>query len=302
MKKIRIVIALAVLLGIFLVVYKKIDESKRQDVYQGYLEATKIKISSQASGTIISFPVKEGDVISKNKIIAIIEGDKLQTKRQQSLLQIRSMALNLDSTRAQIEQISAQLSFQKDTLTKTSKLLAQGAATKQNNDDLKTQVTILQAKLEEANSRYAMIRNDREQLLSGLSLLDLQIKDTIIRSPQDGTILNKYYEQGEVIQPGMVLVDLADLRSLDARIYLPLARIPAIKIGQAVRIKTDGLKESLKGKITWIASEAEFTPKTILTKETRTTLVYAVKVTVDNPEGKLKMGMPVEVSLDPPKG
>ncbi|MDD5457499.1 MAG: HlyD family efflux transporter periplasmic adaptor subunit [Candidatus Margulisbacteria bacterium] len=211
------------------------------------------------------------------------------------MLQIRSMALNLDSTRAQIEQISAQLAFQKDTLAKTGLLLAQGAATKQNNDDLKTQVTILQAKLEEANSRYAMIRNEREQLLSALSFLDLQIKDTIIRAPQDGTILNKYYEQGEVIQPGMVLVDLADLRSLDARIYLPLSRIPSIKIGQEVRIKTDGIKESLKGKITWIASEAEFTPKTILTKETRTTLVYAVKVTVENPDGKLKMGMPVEV-------
>lgn len=295
MKKIRIVVAVLVLLGIFLVIYKKIDENKKQDVYQGYLEATKIKISSQASGTITSFPVKEGDIISKNKIIAIIEGDKLQTKRQQNLLQIRSMALNLDSTRAQIEQISAQLAFQKDTLAKTGLLLAQGAATKQNNDDLKTQVTILQAKLEEANSRYAMIRNEREQLLSALSFLDLQIKDTIIRAPQDGTILNKYYEQGEVIQPGMVLVDLADLRSLDARIYLPLSRIPSIKIGQEVRIKTDGIKESLKGKITWIASEAEFTPKTILTKETRTTLVYAVKVTVENPDGKLKMGMPVEV-------
>ncbi|MDD5457500.1 MAG: biotin/lipoyl-binding protein [Candidatus Margulisbacteria bacterium] len=81
MKKIRIVVAVLVLLGIFLVIYKKIDENKKQDVYQGYLEATKIKISSQASGTITSFPVKEGDTISKNKIIAIIEGDKLQTKR-----------------------------------------------------------------------------------------------------------------------------------------------------------------------------------------------------------------------------
>jgi HlyD family secretion protein len=184
--------------------------------------------------------------------------------------------INTEKLIAQRQQIDAELSLQKDLLEKTQRLLASGAATVQRRDELAARVSVL--------------KSQRQGL-------ELQLTDAGVKSPISGTVLTTYVHRGEFVVPGSLIAEVADVRQLEARIYFPLTKLTGIKIGQTVKVMTDGLTKPMPGKISWIASESEFTPKTILTKETRTTLVYAVKINVPNPDGILKIGMPIDVSL-----
>ncbi len=204
-------------------------------------------------------------------MLSISEGDTVEPKQVIAVI-------NKEKLLVQLQQVQADLSFNSDLLKKTESMLASGAATKQRRDELAARVDVLRAQ-----------KNG----------IELQLADAAIRSPIKGVILNKYVNKGEFVVPGTLVAEVADLNELKALIYLPLNKLSTIKIGQKVRIKVDGLSTAASGTITWIASEAEFTPKTILTKETRTTLVYAVKLSVPNKDGSLKIGMPIDVELTP---
>jgi HlyD family secretion protein len=108
-------------------------------------------------------------------------------------------------------------------------------------------------------------------------------------------VLNVFRHEGELAAVGTPLLEVADLSTLRVEVYVPLEKLAPLRVGGPAQVSAEGLPDSLKGTVSWIASEAEFTPKTILTQETRTTLVYRVRVLVPNPEGALKVGMPVDV-------
>lgn len=203
-------------------------------------------------------------------MLSFQEGDQVEAGQVLAVVNKEKLAL-------QKQQIESDLRFNRDLLRKTEKMLDTGAATKQRRDELATKVAILRAQKE---------------------TLDLQLSDAAIKSPIAGVVLNKYVNKGELVVPGSLVAEVADLRELEAIIYLPLNKLPGIKIGQSVGIQVEGMSKPVAGKIIWIASESEFTPKTILTKETRTTLVYAVKIKVPNKNGELKIGMPVDVEIN----
>lgn len=203
-------------------------------------------------------------------MLSVDEGDEV---RKGEIIAV----VNKQKLLIQLQQVQADLRFNSDLLKKTESLLASGAATKQRRDELTARVEVLRAQ-----------RNG----------IELQLSDAAIKSPINGIVLNKYINQGEFVVPGTVVAEVADITELEALIYLPLNKLATVKIGQKVSIKIDGLKDPVPAKIIWIASEAEFTPKTILTKETRTTLVYAVKLSVPNKNGELKIGMPIDVLLN----
>jgi HlyD family secretion protein len=129
--------------------------------------------------------------------------------------------------------------------------------------------------------------------------LQNRIDDSELTIPVNGIVLHKIAEPFEYTAPGKPLFKIANISELNLRVYLPQAQMSQIKLGQKVTIKVDGLDGEMldfPGTISWIASEAEFTPKTIQTKETRVDLVYAVKIRVKN-DGALKIGMPAELWL-----
>jgi HlyD family secretion protein len=120
-----------------------------------------------------------------------------------------------------------------------------------------------------------------------------------IKNPVDGTVLVKFAEKGEVAAPGKPLYKIADLSTMKLKVYISGDQLPQIKIGQEVEVQIDKTKKEntrLNGKISWISSTAEFTPKTIQTKDERVNLVYAVKILVPN-DGSIKIGMPGEVNF-----
>jgi HlyD family secretion protein len=268
-----------------------------KNIYNGRLDTDIIRLSAQTAGNIDSLKIEEGDPVSKGQLLVKINTDKAEAQMRRQNAQLDELNVNLLTLNAQIKQVKTQLNFAVETLKKTEKMLIEGAATEQRRDELATQVSVYQAQLEALKSNYQIIASKKAQLAATMELTEISINDAQIKSPINGIVINKFHYENELVSPGRVVLEVADLSSMEATIYAPLADLSKIKIGQPVQILADGAEQPFEGKVKWIASESEFTPKTILTKETRTTLVYAVKIAVPNKEGILKIGMPVDVEF-----
>lgn len=271
------------------------SRDNRQLAYSGRMEVDSITISSQVSGMIDSLSVEEGDAVTRGEQLGQINTDRLQAQRRQQEAQLAGFTVQRDAAEAGIQQAEAQLAFTRETLAKTEKVLAQGGATQQRRDELATQARVQQANLAEIRSNHRLIAAREQELRAGMDLTDITIRDARIVSPIDGTVLNKFHHRGELAAVGTPLLEVADLSVMVVEIYVPLSRLGSVAIGQEAAVSVEGRSASLPGTVFRVSSQAEFTPKTILTEETRATLVYGVKIRVANPDGILKIGMPVDV-------
>lgn len=295
----------------------------RKFAYTGRMDADTITLSSQANGLIDSLPIGEGDAVKKGQALCRINIDRLLAQRRQQGAQVAELVVKsaaaqaqvqqaeaqIKQAEAQIQQAQAQLDFTEATLARTERVLAQGGATAQSRDLLATQASVDKANLAAAQSNHLaaqsnavalqsnakLIPTQEDQLRAAIQLTDLAVREATAVSPIDGIVLNMFHHLGELASVGTPLMELADLSVLTVRVYVPLAQLGSFSLGTPAAVSADGVGRSLRGTVYWISSESEFTPKTILTQETRTTLVYGVKIRVPNPEGTLKIGMPVEV-------
>lgn len=271
--------------------------NERPFAYTGRMEVDSIIVSSQSSGIIDSIDVREGDSVKKGGLIAQINTDRLVAQRRQQEAQLAELGVKRSAAEAQIGEAKARLRLARDTLGKTERLLAGGGATPQRRDELSTEVEVDTANLAALQANERLVAAQEEVLRAGMGITDLAIRDAHITSPIDGVVLNKFHFAGELATVGTPLVELADLSLMTVEIYVPLEKLAAVTIGEKATISVDGMAKPYLGSVYWISSEAEFTPKTIQTQETKTTLVYGVKIHVPNPGGKLKIGMPVDVRL-----
>ncbi len=265
--------------------------------YTGRMDVDTVTVSAQASGVIETLTVKEGDLLRKGESVGRIDTDRLVAQRQQQEAQIGELEARSSAAEAQIQQAEAQLSLTRDTLGKTEKLLADGGATQQRRDELATELQVGEKNLASLQANIHVIAAQEDELRAGIRLTDIAIGDAEIVSPVEGTVLNKFHYEGELAAVGTPLFEAADLSELTVEVYVPLDKLGSIALGNKATVKADGVKDPIVGVVSWVASEAEFTPKTILTHETRTTLVYGVKIRAPNPNGVLKIGMPVDVSF-----
>ena len=263
--------------------------------YNGRVETDIISLSAQVGGTLDLVAVEEGDAVKKDQLLLKINTDKAEVQLKSQQAQVLELQANLAANTAQIKQIDSQFKLAQQTLDKTKKLVSEGAATEQQEDELISKVDVLQAQKEALLTNEKMLYAKEQQLAAAMELTRISINDADILSPIDGIVLNRFLDMGELVTPGRALVELADLSNMEITIYIASKELSKVKIADEVDIRVDGLDDMLKGTVHWIASESEFTPKTILTEETRTTLVYAVKIAVENPDGVLKIGMPVDV-------
>ena len=271
-------------------------EKNGQFSYPGRTDVEEtVTISAQAADVIESLPVEEGDIIHKGETLGWINVDRLTAQRQQEQAQLTEFDARRGVTEAQIQQAEAQLAFMRDTLEKTEKVLADGGATQQRRNELATELRTGEENLASLQAGVKVIVAQEEELQAGMRATDIAIRDARIVSPLDGVVLNKFHFQGDLATVGTPLLEAADLAALTVKVYVPLDKLGAVVIGKAATVTVDGVPKAIEGTVSWVASEAEFTPKTILTEETRTTLVYGVKVRVPNPDGILKIGMPVDV-------
>jgi HlyD family secretion protein len=205
---------------------------------------------------------------------------------------------------AQLSTIAEQLATARKEKTRVENLLKADAATQKQLDDLNAQIDLLRKQYDALQSSLSIttrsLQSETLPLKAQMDQVEDQIKKSIITNPINGTVLTQYAMQDEVVNPGKALYKIADLSNITLRVYISGSQLSAIKIGQEVKISVDSGAEAYKnytGRITWVSDKAEFTPKTIQTKDERANLVYAIKVLVKN-DGYLKLGMYGEVKFN----
>lgn len=270
------------------------------DAY-GNFESDEITVSAETSGRLIRFDVEEGDVLGAGAQVALVDTVQLDLQRMQLLAQRNAIGARAPGIVAQIDVLEEQRRLAERERERILNLLADGAATQKQLDDIEGQIEVL-------GRQIASVRTQNAPLSAELSVVDAQLRqveDRIKRSrvvnPVGGTVLLTYAEQHELVGTGQPLYKIARLDTVTLRAYVSGAQLSALRYGQEVAVEIDEdatTNTRLAGVITWISAQAEFTPKLIQTKEERVNLVYAFKVRVPNPHGAVKLGMPGEVWLE----
>jgi membrane fusion protein YbhG len=271
---------------------------ERSDAY-GNFESTEVIVSSQAMGEIKQLGFEEGDVLERNSVVGIIDTTDLVLGRQLLIQQKRAVGAQLKSINSEIEVQQQQLQNNLITQERTQNLFKKGAATQKQMDDINGLVDLNRKQIDATKSKKEAIIDQMSSFNIQVEQINDKIDKCLVKNPVNGTVLVKYAEKGELATIGKPLYKLADLETMNLKAYLSGDQLSKIKIGQQVEVLYDKDKTEnsrLKGIVTWIASNAEFTPKTIQTKEERVNLVYAVKVAVQN-DGSIKIGMPGEFNF-----
>lgn len=273
------------------------DKNSEADAY-GNFEATEITVSSEANGKIEFLEVEEGNKIAKNKIVGVIDTTQLYLNKLQLLASIQTISSKSTNVLSQRRVLGEQLKTAKMEQNRILSMYKESASTKRQVDEIDGKVSVIQEQMKSVETQNAPIINEVKSLEVQIKKIEDQIKKSKIENPVEGTVLTKFAEPNEITSYGKPLYKIADLSEMTLRVYFSETQLPAIKVGQEVTVSIDEKEgtKTYKGKISWISSSAEFTPKIIQTKEERVNLVYAVKVIVKN-DGALKIGMPAEVKL-----
>lgn len=266
------------------------------DAY-GTFEATEVIVSSETSGRILKFDLTKGSEISKGTQIALIDTTMFHLQKNEIDAGIKSITTRLGSVNAQSEILNQQIANLNINIERIENMLKNEAATQKQFDDLIGQRAVLQKQIAANNTQKVSVEAEISVYKTKRATLNEQINRSCVRSPLNGTIIEKYSEEGELTAAGRPLVKIADLSVIRLKVYVSGAQLGSIKIGGECTVRVDdGEKgyKTFKGTISHIAEKAEFTPKIIQTKEERVTLVYAVTIDVSN-DGTMKSGMPGEV-------
>jgi HlyD family secretion protein len=269
----------------------------------GSFEAEETIISAEAAGTIKEFTVSEGQELKAGQAIGYIDSIQLYLKKKQLLASINTVLSKRPDVALQLGALDEQLITAEKEKQRMTSLVGAGAGTQKQLDDVTAQINVINKQKEALQSTLKITVNGIGQETQPLYVQIEQLNDQLTRcrivNPVNGTMLAKYVEPNEVAAPGKPLYKIADLSQIILRAYINGSQLSQVKLGQTVKVFVDDGEEKQKeysGEITWISEKAEFTPKTIMTKDERSNLVYALKIKVKN-DGFLKLGMYGEVKF-----
>lgn len=269
----------------------------------GAFETEETIISAEASGTIEQFDITEGATLKAGQAVGYIDTVQLYLKKKQLEAQIAATLSTRPDIAAQTASLQEQLKAAQKEQQRITSLLKADAATQKQLDDINAQIDVISKQIDAQKSALGISAEGITQATLPLQVQIEQLNDQLAKchiiNPLNGTVLAKYAEAREVATPGKPLYKIADISSLILRAYISGNQLPGIKLNQKVKVLTDdgtGKYRETEGTITWISDKAEFTPKTIQTKEERADMVYAIKVLVKN-DGSLKIGMYAEVKF-----
>lgn len=272
-------------------------ETEKEYDATGTFEATEVTVAAEQNGKLLQLDVNEGDKIAEGRQVALIDTVQLYLKARQigaTKLVYASQRPDMDK---QVAATRQQLAKAREEYDRFAALVKDGAANRKNLDDARSQVQVLERQLEGQLSSLHTSTNSLNAQMGTTDVQKLQVADQLLKchitAPITGTVIEKYMERGEFASVGKPLFKMADLDHVFLRAYITSAQLKGVKIGQQVRVFADygnNEKKEYPGKVTWISSKSEFTPKTILTDDERADLVYAVKIAVKN-DGYVKIGM-----------
>lgn len=278
------------------------DKEKEYDA-TGTFEATEVTVSAEQNGTLLQFDVNEGDRLSMDKQVGLIDTVQLYLKARQIGATKLVYASQRPDMSKQVAATRQQLDKAREEYNRFAGLVKEGAANRKNLDDARSQVQVLERQLEAQVSSLSTSTNSLNAQMGTTDVQKLQVADQLkkchVKAPIAGTVLEKYMEQGEYAAVGKPLFKMADIDHMYLRAYITSAQLKNVELGQQVKVFADygnNEKKEYAGKVTWISAKSEFTPKTILTDDERADLVYAIKIAVKN-DGYVKIGMYGEVKF-----
>lgn len=277
------------------------NRDRQPDAY-GTFEANEVVVSAEVSGQLLTFTPAEGTSLARGTVVALVDTARLALERQQVTAQREAIGARAAEVTRQITVLEIQREIARRAYERTRRLFAKKAATAQQLDQAERDYRVYDAQI---NAAIAQRQSVSKEVTSGearVAQIEERLGKSRIVNPENGTVLATFVRAGEVIQPGQPLYRIANLDSLTLRAYVTEEQLHAIKLGQQVQVNVDGGDGkliALPGKVQWISAKAEFTPTPVQTRDERADLVYAVKVSVPNRGGILKIGMPADVDLPP---
>lgn len=284
----------------------------------GRFETDEVIVSAELTGKILSFDVHEGDALAGGAVVGAIDADNLSLQKEQVQASIQALGEKTSDVNPQIRLLQDQLAVQQSKLqtlererTRTENLVKADAATPKQLDDIVAQIDVARGEMAVTQQQIAVQRNnvatqnrsilsEKAPLEKRVAQLNEQLDQANIVNPVKGTVLTKYAEAGEMTAVGKALYKIAKLDTMVLRAYIDGNQLSQVKLNQPVKVLIDSGANDYReypGTITWVADKAEFTPKTIQTKDERANLVYAIKVRVKN-DGYIKIGMHGELVLN----
>lgn len=269
----------------------------------GTFEAVETIVAAEANGTIKELNLEEGQILKVGQVVGAIDSVQLFLKKKQLQAQIGAVLSRKPNVASQTAALYVQLQQAQHERQRTANLLKADAATPKQLDDVTAQVNVIKKQIAAQQSTLSIntssLNEEAVPLQVQIEQLNDQLKKCKIVNEVNGTVLTKYAETKESTMVGKPLYKIAELNVIILRAYLTSIQLQKVKLGQPVKILVDEDKDMYKtyeGTLEWISSKAEFTPKTIQTKDERANLVYAVKVRVKN-DGYLKIGMYADLKL-----
>lgn len=273
-----------------------VEGNKAYDA-SGVFESTEVTVSAEGNGKILSLDIQEGDRLEAGQIVGCIDTVQLHLSEVQLEASRRAVGSGWLDISRQIAALESQIGKQWQELDRFTKLEKAGASNRKQVEDIQAQIETLERQLaaqeESLNSSNRNVSGQADALEAQIEQIRDRIRKCVITSPVAGTVLAKYSEAGEFAALGRALFKVADIDNIRLRAYITADQLTTLKLGQQVRVFADqgssGRKE-YAGTLIWISDKAEFTPKTIQTRDERANLVYAVKIAVEN-DGLIKLGM-----------
>jgi len=274
------------------------NENDKADAY-GNFEATEIIISSETPGKIIKFPINEGQKLTDNQFICLIDTSDIFLKKKSLTAQKNALASKYSDILAQVKVFEEQKKVIEIEMNRIINLLKDSAATQKQADAVKGKINVLDRQIEQVKTQNKSLFNQLKVFDIQKEILDNLIRKSEIINPVNGTVLTKYAEKNEITLPGKPLYKIADLSEMKLRAYISGNQLSSIKIGQKIKVFIDTNENQMKeyeGIVSQISNEAEFTPKIIQTKDERVNLVYSIIIKVKINPPILIVGFPSSFS------
>ncbi len=301
----------------------------------GHVEATETRLAPEAGGRVLTLTVKEGDRVRQGQALLTLDtrdtqlavdrakAERAAAEAQLRLVQAGARVEDIRQAQAQIETAQAEVAAMKTELAAADQdlvrfdtLLKNNSGSRKQRDDAATRRDVARDRVTSAESRVTTAEEVLAKLRAGarreeveaararveavnaqVTMLEKGIGDATLFAPAGGLVTEKLVEPGELLPPRAPALVIADLDRPWADVFVPEPTVPQIKIGQPATIYTDAGGAGITGTIAYISPKAEFTPRNVQTADERSKLVYRVRISVDNKDGVLKQGMPVEAEI-----
>jgi HlyD family secretion protein len=263
----------------------------------GLIETGETIVSAETSGRVVDHRFTEGDEVTIGDALVVIDPSRLELELASAQAGLAVLEAQLITARLQVRQAAAEEEFVESEFARAERLLNSGTTTQRQYDLAEFEKQQAGIARETASAQVEILQAQLTKTEADIARLERRLTDCYVTAPVSGVVTEKFVDPGELLSPGKSIARIARVDTVWVKIYLTSGRFAEVKLGDLGTISTESGNQEFRGRVTWTSAEAEFTPKNVQTEQARADLVYAVKLSIANPDRTLKVGMPVFVTL-----